>query len=245
MRIPVVQLGMSSTTPQKIHPNRLIARLPLGIQDAILSKMDLVHLTKQQVIYEQGEPIMHVYFPCSAVISLIMVMEDGAGVEVATIGNEGFLGMPLYFGVESAFARGIVQVPGESRRMRSDVFQREVACNEILGEQLRRYANAQLTQLARTAGCNRLHAAEQRCARWLLTAHDRTDKNEFPLTQEMVAEMLGVTRTSAGLVLQSLEQQGMVRATRGKITILDRDRLLSATCECYRIVKEVVDRSLS
>jgi CRP-like cAMP-binding protein len=99
--------------------------------------------------------------------------------------------------------------------------------------------------LARTAGCNRLHAAEQRCARWLLTAHDRTDKNEFPLTQEMVAEMLGVTRTSAGLVLQSLEQQGMVRATRGKITILDRDRLLSATCECYRIVKEVVDRSLS
>jgi CRP-like cAMP-binding protein len=207
--------------------------------------MELVYLTKQQVIYEQGGPIMHVYFPCSAVISLIMVMENGAGVEVATIGNDGFLGMPRYFGVESAFARGIVQVPGESRRMRSDLFEREIACNENLSQQLRHYANVQLAQLARTAGCNRLHAAEQRCARWLLTAHDRTDKKEFPLTQEMVADMLGVTRTSAGLVLQSLEQQGMVRATRGKITILGRTRLESASCECYRIAKEAMSRPLS
>jgi CRP-like cAMP-binding protein len=207
--------------------------------------MELVYLTKRQVIYEQGEPIMHVYFPCSAVISLIMVMENGAGVEVATIGNDGFLGMPRYFGMESAFARGIVQVPGESRRMRSDLFEREIACNENLSEQLRHYANAQLAQLARTAGCNRLHAAEQRCARWLLTAHDRSDKNEFSLTQEMVADMLGVTRTRAGLVLQNLEQQGMVRATRGKITILDRTRLQSASCECYRIAKEAMSRPLS
>jgi CRP-like cAMP-binding protein len=210
-----------------------------------VSKTDLVYLTKRQVIYEQGGPIMHVYFPCSAVISLIMVMENGAGVEVATIGNDGFLGMPRYFGVESAFARGIVQVPAESRRMRSDLFEREIACNENLSEQLRQYANAQLAQLARTAGCNRLHTAEQRCARWLLTAHDRSDKNEFPLTQEMVADMLGVTRTRAGLVLQSLEQQGMVRATRGKITILDRTSLQSASCECYRIAKEAMSRPLS
>jgi CRP-like cAMP-binding protein len=129
--------------------------------------------------------------------------------------------------------------------MRSDVFEREIASNENLSEQLRRYANAQLAQLARTAGCNRLHAAEQRCARWLLTVHDRTDKREFPLTQEMIADMLGVTRTSAGLVLQSLEQQGMVRATRGKISILDRGRLQSAACECYRIAKESVDRPVS
>lgn len=207
--------------------------------------MDLVYLTKRQVIYEQGEPITHVYFPCSAVISLIMVMENGTGVEVATIGNDGFLGMPRYFGVKYAFARGIVQIPGESRRMRSDVFDREIASNENLREQLRRYANAQLAQLARTAGCNRLHAAEQRCARWLLTVHDRTDKREFPLTQEMIADMLGVTRTSAGLVLHSLEQQGMVRATRGKISILDRRRLQSAACECYRIAKESADRPVS
>jgi CRP-like cAMP-binding protein len=207
--------------------------------------MELVHLTKQQVIYEQGEPITHVYFPCSAVISLIMVMENGSGVEVATIGNDGFLGMPRYFGVESAFARGIVQIPGESRRMRADLFQRELERNENLDEQLRRYANAQLAQLARTAGCNRLHAAEQRCARWLLMAHDRTDAKEFPLTKEMVADMLGVSRTSAGLVLQSLEQQAMIRATRGKITILDRSRLLAAACECYHIAKETVDRLMS
>jgi CRP-like cAMP-binding protein len=183
-------------------------------------------------------------FP-TRVISLIMVMENAAGVEVARIGNDGFLGMPRYFGVKSAFARRIVQGPGESRRMRSDLFEREIACNENLSQQLRHYANVQLAQLARTAGCNRLHAAEQRCARWLLTAHDRTDKKEFPLTQEMVADMLGVTRTSAGLVLQSLEQQGMVRATRGKITILDRTRLESASCECYRIAKEAMSRPLS
>lgn len=223
------------------HPNRLIAGLPPHVQHKIVSKMELVHLTKQEVIQEQGEPIMHVYFPCSAVISLLMIMENGTGVEVATIGNDGFLGIPRYFGVEAAFARGIVQVPGECRRMQSDLFQREVASNEMLSEQLRRYANDQLAQLARTAGCNRLHAAEQRCARWLLTVHDRTDKHEFPLTQEMIADMLGVTRTSAGLVLQSLEQQGMVRATRGKISILDRRKLQSAACECYRIAKAAAD----
>ncbi len=235
---------MSSTLSQT-HPNRLIAALPRSVQHGFVERMELVYLTKRQVIYEQGEPITHVYFPCSAVISLIMVMENGTGVEVATIGNDGFLGMPRYFGVECAFARGTVQIPGESRRMRSDVFEREIASNENLSEQLRRYANAQLAQLARTAGCNRLHAAEQRCARWLLTVHDRTDKREFPLTQEMIADMLGVTRTSAGLVLQSLEQQGMVRATRGKISILDRGRLQSAACECYRIAKETVDRPVS
>ncbi len=151
---------MPSPVSPQTHPNRLIAGLPPYVQHRIVSKMDLVHLAKQEVIYEQGEPIMHVYFPCSAVISLIMVMENGTGVEVSTIGNDGFLGIPRYFGVESAFARGIVQVPGESRRMRSDLFEREIACNENLSEQLRHYANAQLAQLARTAGCNRLHAAE-------------------------------------------------------------------------------------
>lgn len=236
---------MLSTAFSETHPNRLSAGLPPSVQQGMVSKMELVYLTKRQVLYEPGDPIMHVYFPCSAVVLLIMVMENGAGVEVATIGNDGFLGMPRYFGVESAFARGIVQVPGEPRRMRSDLFERELACNENLSEQLRHYAHAQLAQLARTAGCNRLHAAEQRWARWLLTAHDRTDKNEFPLTQEMVADMLGVTRTSAGVVLQNLEQQGMVRATRGKITILDKTSLQSASCECYRIAKEALSRPLS
>lgn len=236
---------MSFSAAPDIHPNRLIAGLPLGMQHVFVARMELVHLTKQQVIYEQGEPITHVYFPCSAVISLIMVMENGSGVEVATIGNDGFLGMPRYFGVASAFARGIVQIPGESRRMRADLFQRELERNEDLRAQLRRYASEQLAQLARTAGCNRLHGAEQRCARWLLTAHDRTDAKEFPLTREMVADMLGVSRTSAGLVLQSLEQQAMIRATRGKITILDRSRLLAAACECYQIAKETGDRLLS
>src|SRR5215207_8287710 len=119
---------MSSPGLSDTHANRLIAGLHPSVQHGFVSKMELVYLTKRQVIYEQGGPIMHVYFPCSAVISLIMVMENGAGVEVATIGNDGFLGMPRYFGVESAFARGIVQVPGESRRMRSDLFEREIAC---------------------------------------------------------------------------------------------------------------------
>ena len=241
----MVPWDMSSSASPEKHPNRLIAGLPLSMQHGFIAKMDLVQLTKQQIICEQGEPITHVYFPCSAVISLIVVMENGAGVEVATVGNDGFLGIPRYFGVEFAFARGIVQIPGESRRMHSDVFQQEIEGNESLSGQLRRYANAQLVQLARTAGCNRLHAAEQRCARWLLTAHDRTDAKDFPLTKEMVADMLGVSRTRAGFVLQSLEQQAMVRVTRGKITILDRGRLESAACECYQIAKETADRLLS
>lgn len=236
---------MSSTASPEKHPNRLIAALPLGTQHGFVAKMELVQLKKQQIIYEQGEPIKYVYFPCSAVISLIVIMENGAGVEVCTVGNDGFLGIPRYFGVEFAFARGIVQIPGESRRMRSDLFEHEIERNEKLSGQLRRYANAQLVQMARTAGCNRLHAAEQRCARWLLTVHDRTDAKEFPLTKEMVADMLGVSRTSAGLVLQSLEQQAMVRVTRGKIAILDHGRLQSAACECYQVAKDAVDGPVS
>ena len=169
----------------------LIASLPLGMQHGFVSKMELVYLTKQQIIYEQGGPITHVYFPCSAVVSLIMVMENGSGVEVATIGNDGFLGVQRYFGEEFAFARAIVQIPGESRRMRFDLFRHELGGNENLHERLRRYAGAQLAQLARTAGCNRLHAAEQRCARWLLMVQDRTDAKEFSLTKEMLADMLG------------------------------------------------------
>lgn len=128
--------------------------------------------------------------------------------------------------------------------MRSDDFEREIKRNGVLNEHLRHYANANLAQMARTSGCNRLHGAEQRCARWLLMVHDRTDTNEFPLTQEMLGDMLGVTRTHAGVVLQSLEQQGMIRATRGKITVLDRNRLQSAACECYRLAKEFLGQGL-
>ena len=241
----MVPWGMWSAGANEKHATRLIAGLPLALQHGFVAKMELVYLTRRQIVYEQGEPITHVYFPCSAVISLMMVMENGAGVEVATVGNDGFLGVPRYFGEEFAFARGIVQIPGECRRMRSDLFGYEIDRNENLRERLRRYAGVQLNQLARTAGCNRLHAAEQRCARWLLTVDDRTDAKEFPLTQEMLAEMLGVSRTSAGLVLQSLEQQAMVRVTRGKITILDRGKLQSAACECYHIARETVDRLLS
>lgn len=223
------------------HPNRLIGSLPHDIQNSLLAKMELVHLHKQQVIYEQGEPIEFVYFPCTAVISLLTVMENGECVEVAMIGNDGFLGLPRYFGMELAFARGIVQIPGESRRMQSGLFEEEIERNEYLTEQIRRYANAMLSQVARSAGCNRLHSAEQRCARWLTMAHDRAHTDEFPLTQETVAETLGVTRPSAGLVVQSLERQAVIKATRGKITILDRDKLQSIACECYRAIKDAVD----
>jgi CRP-like cAMP-binding protein len=231
------------TKSSETHPNHLVGSLPQAIQDSLLSKMDLVHLHKQEIIYEQGEPIDYVYFPCSAVISLLTVMEDGSCVEVAMIGNDGFLGLPRYFGMELAFARGIVQVPGESRRMRSSLFEEEIERNVYLTEQIRRYANAMLSQVARSAGCNRLHTAEQRCARWLSMAHDRAHTDEFPLTQETVAEMLGITRPSAGLVLQSLEKQAVIRATRGKITVLDSGKLKSISCECYRPVEDPTDSS--
>lgn len=221
------------------HPNRLVGSLPQEIQNNLLAKMDLVHLRKQQIIYEQGEPIEYVYFPCSAVISLLTVMEDGACVEVAMIGNDGFLGLPRYFGMEIAFARGIVQIPGESRRMKSHLFEEEIERNERLTERIRRYANTMLSQVARSAGCNRLHAAEPRCAKWLTMAHDRAHTDDFPLTQETVAEMLGITRPSAGLVLQSLEKQNVIKSTRGKITILDRHKLESLACECYGAVKDI------
>lgn len=127
--------------------------------------------------------------------------------------------------------------------MRSSLFEEEIERNVYLTEQIRRYANAMLSQVARSAGCNRLHTAEQRCARWLSMAHDRAHTDEFPLTQETVAEMLGITRPSAGLVLQSLEKQAVIRATRGKITVLDSGKLKSISCECYCPVEDPTDSS--
>ncbi|WP_447977447.1 Crp/Fnr family transcriptional regulator [Candidatus Nitrospira bockiana] len=227
------------------HPNRLVAALPEPLHSRLLGKMDLVNLAERQVLYEPEEPMEYAYFPCSAIISLLTIMQDGASVEVATVGSEGFLGLPLYFGMESAFARGIVHIPGEARRMRSTVFQEEIEQSPPLAEAVRRYAQTLLVQITRTAACNRLHTLEQRGARWLLATHDRIDQDEFPVTHEFAAEVLGVTRPSAGLMLQSLEKAGLIRASRGRICILDRTGLEAVACECYEVLRKEFSRPLS
>lgn len=221
-----------------------MAALPRDEYERLLPDLETVSMTLKQAIYRPNEPIEYVYFPNTGVISLLILMEDGSAVEVGTVGNEGMGGLPLFLGAERIPGLAISQVPGEAMRMKADVFKREVTPGSPLHYTLQRYTQTLFNQISQTAACNRLHSVEERCCRWLLMTHDRVGKNDFPLTQEFLSEMLGVRRASVSVVAATLQRAGFIRYSRGKITILDREGLESASCECYKIVKAEFERLL-
>ena len=225
--------------------NRLLDALPAEEKTRVDPNGAVVDLLSGEVLYEQGTSINDVFFPCTAVASLQTIMQDGKTVGVATVGNEGMLGVPRFLGAKNATARGIVLVPGEAVRMGGDVFEELLKSNATLHRLVRRYAHAQLTEITRSAGCNRLHSVEQRCSRWLLTAHDRADTDEFPLTQENLADMLGIRRQTAAITLGTLEDTQLVQSSRGKIRILNRQGLEALSCECYHVIKDELDSILT
>jgi CRP-like cAMP-binding protein len=232
---------MGKEVSQRISKNRILAALSGTEAKSFFEKLQVMHLSDKQVLYEQGDMIRRVYFPTSAVVSLVSVMEDGSSIEQATTGHEGFVGMSVFFGIDKSFAKAIVQVPGEGLGMAADVFRTMVKKMSPLTILLQRYAHALLAQMSRSGGCNSLHSAEERFARWLLAMQDRSRVDELPLTQEFLGEMLGLRRPSVSLVAGKLQKAGLIRYSRGKVTILNRPALEKASCECYRILREEYD----
>ncbi|OWY64040.1 hypothetical protein B7486_49525 [cyanobacterium TDX16] len=171
-------------------------------------------------------------------------MEDGGVVEAATVGNEGMVGLPVFLEADTIPSQAIVQIPGDALRMKADAFKAWVDQSQPLQNLLKRYTQVMFNSIMQTAACNRRHEIEQRCCRWLLMTHDRVGSDNFPLTQEFLAQMLGVRRPSVSVVASILQKAGLIRYSRGKIIILDRPGLESATCECYPVIKQEFDRLL-
>lgn len=224
--------------------NRLIDKLADPDYRTISADLELLELGLRHRVYERNEPVDHVYFPIDSVISLVAEMSDGQSVEVATIGNEGMAGLPLFLQTRlTSEHRSFCQVPGMSLRMTAETFLDRIDRLPALRLLLQRYTMTLFAQVAQSSACNRIHPIEQRCARWLLLTHDRVRSDEFPLTQEFLAQMLGVQRTSVNAVAQSLSEAGAIRYVRGVITVLDRPRLEAASCECYAIIVREAERN--
>lgn len=225
--------------------NRLLAALPTKEYERLLPYLENVSLPLKQVFYQPNEPIEYVYFLNHGVASLLTYMEDGAAVETATVGNEGMVGLPVFLETYTTPSQAIVQVPGNGVRMRADVFTTSVKQGSSLHRLMKRYTQALLSEVMYSAACNRLHSIEERCCRWLLMTRDRVESDEFPLTQEFLSQMLGVRRPSVSVVAGILQKAGLIRYSRGKITILDQEGLQDSSCECYKNIKREYDRLLS
>jgi CRP-like cAMP-binding protein len=222
--------------------NRLLARLPQSDLDRL--KMKLVPLTFKEILNEAKSPITHVYFPVSGVVSAITVMNDGTQIEVATIGNEGLVGIVAFMGGNESLHRQLVQVGGEAFRMDVKAFQAEARRESIFKVLMERYLTAYHHQISQAIACNGLHKIQRRCCRWILQTHDRANADEFPLTHEFLSHMLGVRRVSITDVLKPLQDEGLIRGSRGRITVLNRRGLEKTSCECYQTVKDEYDRLL-
>jgi CRP-like cAMP-binding protein len=216
--------------------NRLLAALPPEEYEQLQPYLELVALGFKQILYQPREPIEYVYFPNNGVISMLNFTEEGQSVEVGTVGNEGMVGLPIFWGAQEIPGQAFSQVPGEALRISTEAFQREVKPEGTLYRLLQRYTQALFNMVAQNATCNRLHSIEERCCRWLLMTRDRVDTDDFPLTQEFLAQMLGVHRASVSVVAATMQKTGFIRYSRGKMTIVDRAGLEDISCECYGVI---------
>src|ERR1700694_487971 len=231
--------------PAAPHGNRLLARLPPAEYQRLLPRLQRVPLALKHVIYEARSPFDDAYFPNRGVVSALTVMEDGRAIEVATIGDEGMVGLPLLVGAKTTPNRMIVQVPGEAMRMAKDVLLDEISRDSPLRRLLVLYHTAFLAQISQAVACNGLHSVHQRCCRWLVMTQDRAHSDGFPMTHEFLAEMLGVRRSTVSEVLEPFQEEGLIRYSRGKCTVLDREGLKAGSCECYRRINEEFVRLFS
>jgi CRP-like cAMP-binding protein len=197
-----------------------------------------------EVLYESGSQLSHVYFPTTCIVSLLYVMEDGASAEIAVVGNEGLVGVALFMGGETTPSRALVQSAGYGYRLKGQLLKQEFTRAGAVQHLLLRYTQALLTQMAQTAVCNRHHSVEQQLCRWLLLSLDRLRSNELTMTQELIANMLGVRREGVTGAAGKLQSAGLIHYNRGRIRVLDRPRLEAEACECYAVVKRECDRLL-
>jgi CRP-like cAMP-binding protein len=233
--------------PERSDPrlNHLIGRLPEADLQRWLPQLEWVDMPLGHVMYESGRPMSHVYFPTTAIVSLLYVMEDGASAEIAVVGNEGLVGIALFMGGETTPSRAVVQSAGEGWRLRARTVKDEFEALGPVMHLLLRYTQALITQMAQTAVCNRHHSLDQQLCRWLLLSLDRLSGNELVMTQELIANMLGVRREGVTEAALKLQRRGLISYARGRITVLDRAGLENCTCECYAVVKREYDRLLA
>jgi CRP-like cAMP-binding protein len=239
-----MEVRVDNVQPDNTPDNRLLAALPPASRERLYTKAQRVSLSAEDILCHPGDAISAVYFPLTCVISMMTEMKNGATIEIATVGNEGVLGIAAYLGIDVAVSRGITQISGEALRVPVDVFKQAAKSEEYLDILLRRYTHALLTQIARSGGCNSLHSVEERYARWLLMMHDRTNVDVFAFTQEFLSGMLGVSRARVNIVAGSLEKAGLVKHSRKQITVLDWTKLEASSCDCYRVIKDEFARVL-
>ena len=224
--------------------NRLLAKLPADEYERLSPSLREVSFSLGEVVYEFAGQLDYVFFPTTSIISLLYTMENGASAEMGLTGNDGVVGIALFMGGGTMPNRAVVQSAGGAFRMKAKVLQDEFARGGSFQQLLLRYTQALITQISQTAVCNRLHTVEQQLCRWLLLSHDRLNSNELIMTQELIADMLGVRREGVTVAAGRLQDDGAISYVRGRIQILDRQKLEQTACECYRVVKDEVDRLL-
>jgi CRP-like cAMP-binding protein len=226
------------------HQNHLLDALPANDFERIAPHLELIPMKLGDVLYEPGAKLRYVYFPTTSIVSLLYVMKDGASAEIAIVGNEGILGISLFMGGETTPSRAVVQSAGHGFRLRSQLLKNEFGRFGPTLHLLLRYTQALITQMSQTAVCNRHHSVDQQLCRWLLLSLDRLASNELTMTQELIANMLGVRREGVTEAAGKLQDAGLIQYRRGKITVLDRPGLEARSCECYQVVKTEFDRLL-
>lgn len=226
------------------HQNHLLAALPAKVQERLFPNLEQVAMPLGMVLYESGDIMRHVYFPMNSIVSLLYVMEDGDSAEIAVVGNEGLVGVSLFMGGESTPSRAIVQSAGYALRLPGQRLKDEFNRHSEMQILLLRYTQSLITQMAQTAVCNRHHSIDQQLCRWLLLSLDRLSSNKLMMTQELIANMLGVRREGVTEAAGKLQKINVIEYNRGQITVLDRPKLEELSCECYAVVKKETDRLL-
>jgi CRP-like cAMP-binding protein len=224
--------------------NHLLAQLPMEDRQRWSPHLEFVHMPLGEVLYESGATLTHVYFPTTAIVSLLYVMENGDSAEIAVVGNEGIVGISLFMGGGSTPSRAVVQSAGGGLRLHATMLKEGFSKNGPVLHLLLRYTQALITQMAQTAVCNRHHLLDQQLCRWLLLSLDRLGANELAMTQELIANMLGVRREGVTEAAHKLQAAGLISYSRGHIVVLDRAGLEERTCECYAVVKHEYERLL-
>jgi CRP-like cAMP-binding protein len=224
--------------------NHLLAALPVAEFERLAPDLELAPMPLGEPLYESGGHLQHVYFPTTAIVSLLYVMENGASSEIAVVGNDGMLGISQFMGGDTTPSRAVVQSAGYGYRLKAQLLKQEFSRRGPMLQLLLRYTQALITQMAQTAVCNRYHSVDQQLCRWLLLSLDRLPSNKLNMTQELIANMLGVRREGVTEAAGKLQAAGLIQYRRGKITVLDRPGLEARVCECYAVVKQEYDRLL-
>ena len=232
----------SMNTPPDPRQNHVLDALPQLERERLFPHLKLVPLPLGMVVYESGVALRHIYFPTNSIVSLLYVMQDGASAEIAVVGNEGVIGVSLFMGGETTPSRAIVQSAGYAYRLTGNRLKQEFGRHGELLHILLRYTQSLITQMSQTAVCNRHHTLDQQLCRWLLLSLDRLSGNKLDMTQELIANMLGVRREGVTDGAGKLQKLGVIRYSRGKIVVLDRPQLERLCCECYAVVKRESDR---